>query len=269
MNEQIEHLFDKLWQQYITLNPTANKIHQLLKDKSKGSLLNDHIALRTFNLKPFGVDQLARDFISLGYKEKGEYNFKVKKLYAKHFEHEDKTIPKVFISELQVEKFSPELQDVFANIAKTVPLETVNSKGFSHSGVHWGRDYETYQKLNQESPYAAWLYAFGYCANHFTIFFNSIKDFKALDDLNVFLKTNGFTLNSSGGEIKGSPELFLEQSSTLAAKMIIPFSDGEQSVPSCYYEFARRYPKEDGQLYQGFVTGSADKIFESTNKSMS
>jgi len=37
-------------------------------------------------------------------------------------------------------------------------------------------------------------------------------------------------------------------------------------VPSCYYEFAKRYADKSGEIYQGFVTTSADKIFESTNK---
>ncbi|MGB1300776.1 MAG: DUF1338 domain-containing protein, partial [Pseudoalteromonas tetraodonis] len=33
----------------------------------------------------------------------------------------------------------------------------------------------------------------------------------------------------------------------------------------CFYEFAIRYPKPDGEIYTGFVAASADKIFESTN----
>jgi hypothetical protein len=37
-------------------------------------------------------------------------------------------------------------------------------------------------------------------------------------------------------------------------------------VPACYYEFARRYPIANGELYQGFIAASADKIFESTNR---
>ena len=40
----------------------------------------------------------------------------------------------------------------------------------------------------------------------------------------------------------------------------------DEIVPSCYYEFAKRYSDSTGQIYQGFVTASADKIFESTNK---
>jgi hypothetical protein len=45
----------------------------------------------------------------------------------------------------------------------------------------------------------------------------------------------------------------------------VQFTDGTRNIPSCFYEFARRYPMANGQLYGGFVAASADKIFESTN----
>nr|WP_293271384.1 hypothetical protein [Nannocystis sp.] len=44
------------------------------------------------------------------------------------------------------------------------------------------------------------------------------------------------------------------------------FSDGVYAVPGCYYEFARRYPGPDGALFDGFIEGSADRIFESTDR---
>jgi hypothetical protein len=60
--------------------------------------------------------------------------------------------------------------------------------------------------------------------------------------------------------------VFLEQSSTLANNIEVKFDDGVLTIPACYYEFARRYPLKTGELYQGFVAASADKIFESTSK---
>ena len=65
---------------------------------------------------------------------------------------------------------------------------------------------------------------------------------------------------------RGSPEVLLEQASTLADRQTFTFAGGEEhEISTCYYEFARRYPDADGELYQGFVAASADKIFESTN----
>lgn len=51
----------------------------------------------------------------------------------------------------------------------------------------------------------------------------------------------------------------------MADKIAVVFSDTTVEIPSCFYEFALRYPKANGELYTGFVAASADKIFESTN----
>jgi hypothetical protein len=118
----------------------------------------------------------------------------------------------------------------------------------------------------KESDYAAWVAAFGYRPNHFTILINALKNFTDITDLNNFLKTNGFKLNASGGEVKGSKEVFLEQSSTLANNIKVDFIDGKLDIPACYFEFAKRYPLPNGKLYKGFVANSADKIFESTKQ---
>jgi len=45
----------------------------------------------------------------------------------------------------------------------------------------------------------------------------------------------------------------------------VQFTDGKKEIPSCYFEFAKRYLLDSGELYQGFIAKSADKIFESTN----
>ena len=89
--------------------------------------------------------------------------------------------------------------------------------------------------------------------------------FQSLAQVNTLLKNEGFILNSSGGEIKGGPQVLLAQSSTMADKIEVEFSNGKKLIPSCFYEFAQRYKMPTGELYQGFVTASADKIFESTN----
>jgi hypothetical protein len=144
---------------------------------------------------------------------------------------------------------------------------SVNTPEILWSGRLWEvPSFEEYRLLMGESEYAAWLSIIGLRANHFTISVNALKKFDDLKALNAFLKENGFQLNASGGEIKGSPEVYLEQSSTLAREVPVEFTDGTYSIPSCYYEFAKRYPLPNGELFQGFVARSADKIFESTDR---
>lgn len=61
------------------------------------------------------------------------------------------------------------------------------------------------------------------------------------------------------------PAELLEQSSTLADRIEVEFTEGKFVIPACYYEFARRYEQQDGNLFSGFIADSADKIIESTH----
>ena len=80
-----------------------------------------------------------------------------------------------------------------------------------------------------------------------------------------WVEARGFAINTSGGRVKGNPMVSLEQGATMADRMPVWFADGRQTIPTCYYEFARRYTRPGGGLYQGFVTTNADRIFESTH----
>lgn len=147
-----------------------------------------------------------------------------------------------------------------------VPASLPGESGFLIAGTPWKKiSFQVYQDLLKESEYAAWMSAFGFRVNHFTVFFNSLKNFRTLAELDEFIKNIGFELNAVGGEIKGSPQVYLEQFSTLAHPIEVGFADQKKIIPECYYEFARRYPMADGKLFQGFLPDSADKIFESTN----
>ncbi len=265
MHTDRDALFEALWKNYCKVTPSAVKVHGLLDDTQGGAIVNDHIALRTFNTDKLNLDKLAAHFLNLGYSEGGEYHFEAKKLYAKHFEHPDSTAPKVFISELLLEQCSDRLQSLVGQLLEDVDPMIVTDDNFLYSGRHWELDYATYKDLMDESEYAAWLAAWGYRANHFTVSVNHLTQFRTLTEVNEVLKSAGFRLNTSGGEIKGSPEELLEQSSTMADRAEVQFRDQSASIPSCFYEFALRYPKPDGKLYSGFVAASADKIFESTN----
>jgi hypothetical protein len=257
-----------LWNDYTERNPHAYQIHQLFKDQDE-HVINDHIALRTFSDSRVNVDVLAKPFLAYGYKESGTYDFPVKKLFAKHYEHEDPEAPKVFISELITEKFSPQLQEVIKKCVDRIPEGLLGSEELLYSGSSWRPlSYETYKALLTESEYAAWMYAFGFCANHFTVNVNALSRFNEVSQVNDFLVAHGFKLNASGGLIKGTREECLEQSSTMAGEIDVRFIEGTFSIPSCYYEFAKRYPLSDGKLYTGFIAASADKIFESTDVGM-
>lgn len=263
---QAQQIFDKLWADYTTQNPAAKKVYDLLIAEGE-EVLNDHIAFRTFNDSRVNIDVMAQLFIEAGYEYKGSYNFEEKKLNARHYEHKEfRDAPRVFISELRTEEFSPFLQETVKKMLDNIPTDLVGKGELVYRGNVWGTpSFETYEKLRQESEYAAWVYVYGFRANHFTVNVNALKKFSSVEDVNQFLEKNGFKINDSGGRVKGTPEELLEQSSTMAGKLPVEFTEGTREIPSCYYEFAKRYPDSDGKLYSGFIAKSADKIFESTN----
>jgi hypothetical protein len=265
-NHSLEHLLDSMWRDYTSFNPQAKKIHDAFLAEGEHPL-NDHIALRTIQHPMLGIDQLGRVFEKLGYEKRANYEFKEKKLFAWHYEHRlDPSQPKIFISELLLEQFSPFCQQTLNRLIASIPESDFAREDFSLMGRPWELSSEEYLKLAAESEYASWVAAFGFRPNHFTILVNGLKKLGTLPKINEFVKNLGFKLNSAGGEIKGSVQEMLEQSSTMAESIPVKFSDQTLSVPACYYEFAIRHPLQNGKLYQGFVATSADKIFESTNR---
>lgn len=259
-------IFNQLWKIYTTQNPSTKKVYDLFVAEGE-TVFNDHIAFRTFRHPSIGIDRLSKVFLASGYEFKGDYHFESKKLYAKHFEHSaDPDAPRVFISELKVEEFSPFLQETVKKWVNAIPAAMLDSDGLIFSGNQSGvSSYEVYEKLRPESEYAAWLYVNGFCANHFTVSVNRLNKLNSIQKVNEFLKNQGFLINDSGGEVQGTPEELLEQSSIKAGMVKFRFLEGDFEIPGCYYEFARRYPEPDGKLYSGFIAKSADKIFESTN----
>jgi hypothetical protein len=259
-------IFNRLWSSYILQNPSTKAVYDLFLAEGE-TVVNDHVAFRTFRHPAIGVDVLSQVFLKNGYEYKGDYHFETKKLYAKHFEHlTDREAPRVFISELLTEEFSPFLQKTAAAWASAIPATITNSDDLIYSGNISGvPSWEVYEKLRTESEYAAWLYVNGFCANHFTVSVNRLNKIDSVEKVNSLLKSHGFLLNDAGGEIQGTPAELLEQSSIRAGMVKFTFIEGQFEIPGCYYEFARRYPDSDGNLYSGFIAKSADKIFESTN----
>lgn len=268
----IESFFSKLWQQYIEVAPQAAKIRSLLSRPGR-PVINDHVAFRTFNLKPIDIESLQPCLADLGYVPLDDYVFEEKKLRAKSFIREgagqslSDYSPLIFLSELEVEKLSSSSKGIIKNLVKQLDKSKLTGPEFFYSGLVWpALAFEDYKILAEESEYAAWLSVMGMRANHFTILVNALEEYEQMGELLSFLEKKGFTLNEVGGKIKGSPDVLLEQGSTMADTQAFKFSNGHiENLPTCFYEFALRYPDSKGNLYQGFVAANADKIFESTH----
>ena len=262
---EIRRFFEKLWRGYAEITPQAEAIRGLLE--ARGEVVrNDHVAFRTFDLAPVGVERLSEPLRAWGYEEVGRYDFPAKRLSAIGLSH-PAGHPRVFLSELRTDELSPEARRSVASLVAEVDPDISPEQLLLGAGGWQPPRSEVWASLLAESEYAAWLAAFSLRANHFTVHVNDLRTFADLAELNAFLVEEGFALNAAGGVIKGGPEVLLAQSSTLASRIEWRFRGGaRQTIPSCYYEFARRFTDpETGRLFDGFVTASADRIFESTD----
>lgn len=258
--------FKQLWQDYIKMTPQAEAIHSALLKRGE-QITNDHVAFRTFNIGAVRLEKLEPFILDMGYQRFEPYHFKEKKLDAIGYVPTNTDLPRIFLSELRVEELTPNAQAIIQNLVNQVPEKSVSDASIFWRGRLWvAPSYQDYQTLLAESEYAAWLSIIGLRCNHFTISLNALKTITDVEQMNQFIETLGYSINASGGRVKGSPEVLLEQSSTLASRAEFEFAGQQkETVTTCYYEFAKRYLDKHNKLYEGFVAASADKIFESTN----
>jgi len=276
----------ELWQNYREKVADVPRIENALR--SLGEVWHeDHVAFRTLPGANCGAHVLEGLFTLLGYRRRDSYEFPDKCLTAFWMEPpaDSKTpahlvLPKVFISELQIEKFTREFQNcvekyarqpaasplsewqtLFEKLKRASPsvnfnnldleaFETLKASMISYlaQGPSWQRpSFSDYQLLLQDSEYAAWTLIFGSVPNHFTVSVHLMKRFLTLTDFNNFLSDKlSVVMNQAGGSIiKGSKFVQLEQSATLACHVPVLFQEGIRRLPYAFVEFAFRHPHTD------------------------
>ena len=158
---ELKSVFNRLWKDYKDQNPSVGKIHDLFINEGE-EVVNDHIAFRTLDLPEINIEVLAKPFALSGYLPKGEYVFKDKHLLARHFElPDDKGAPRVSISQLILKECSAFIQETFTDLMKLTDRGKFGSGDLIFSGALFDPlSYEIYNRLREESEYAAWFYVF-------------------------------------------------------------------------------------------------------------
>src|SRR5947207_826535 len=114
-------LLADLWADYTAITPLAARVHALLSARGE-TIVNDHIALRTFGLPGIGLEALAAPFEALGWQvQPDRYRFDDKKLVARYWQHADPARPKIFISELCVDELPADAQAAIRGLVAQVP----------------------------------------------------------------------------------------------------------------------------------------------------
>ncbi|MDX1682876.1 MAG: DUF1338 domain-containing protein [Phycisphaeraceae bacterium] len=252
-----------LQRSYTPICPTYQRVQDALADRGE-TAVNDHVALRTFSDPRLAIDRLAAPLIAAGWQPADDYVFPEKHLKARHYEPPEPNLPKIFISQLQLQELDAAVADDLQALLDQLDGSPADD-AFPCPGRLWNPTCEQYQRLADASEYAGWVAAHGLVANHFTVSVGHLRDFEHLAEFNQWLTEQGFNLSQAGGEVKGSAEDGLEQSSTVADPVTVAFADGELEVPGGYVEFARRYVQQ-GRRFEGFITRSANRIFESTDR---
>ncbi len=249
--------------------------------KREDDIENDHVAFRTMGVEHLGIASFEKIFLALGYEKRDYFFFEGKKLNAYWFSPPEPHYPRIFVSELRVDDLSEQAQGIirsYTNEVKADPLDLKDGKAideFLHKPLWRTPTWEDYEALLRESEYAAWVIYNRYYLNHYTISVHNLPDsYSDIEAFNSFLESIGVKLNDSGGKTKVSPDGGLLQSATVAEMIEAEFAGGKKHIiAGSYVEFAERkvlpqyaHLENIGREHrrEGFETGNADKIFEST-----
>ena len=289
-NSIMTKILDGLFATYSERVPNVRKItSEMVKKgmvKDQNEIINDHVAFRTMGVENLGIASFEKIFLAHGYEKRNFFHFKVKKLDANWYSPPTPDLPRIFISELKVDLLSEKVKKIIRKYTDSVisdPVDHINLNNaegvssFFQNPLWELPSIEDYEALLAESEYAAWVIYNRYYLNHYTISVHDLPDaYCSLERFNEFLKSIGIVLNSSGGEIKTSKDKLLRQSSSVANKVVANFSGNKtREIAGSYIEFAERgvlqqftyLPKSKitrEQRREGFETGNADRIFEST-----
>ncbi|NBA85084.1 DUF1338 family protein [Emticicia sp. CRIBPO] len=288
--EALKIVMDGLMRRYTERVPDVKKITSAMVEagfiNSPEDIENDHVAFRTMGVEHLGIQSFEKIFSYYGYEKRDYFHFEGKKLNAYWYAPPQPHFPRIFVSELRVDDLSEKAQKIirsYTDEVKSDPADALDLDDalsvdvFLHHPLWRTPTWDDYEALQQESEYAAWVIYNRYYLNHYTI---SVHNLPAghgdIYRFNAFLESIGIKLNDSGGKVKVSPDGGLLQSSTVAEMIEAEFSDGStHEISGSYVEFAERkvlpqfHDLPTGEIKRehrrdGFETGNADKIFEST-----
>jgi Domain of unknown function (DUF1338)/DinB superfamily len=289
-NSSLKRVMDGLMRRYSERVPDVKIITKALVSQGviadESEIENDHVAFRTMGVENLGIASFEKIFMHYGYVKRDYFFFEGKKLNAFWFSPPEPHFPRIFVSELRVDDLSETAQKIIRKYTDSVKSDPSDSLDlgdgeavdkFLHSPLWPLPTLEEYKILLSESEYAAWVIYNRYYLNHYTVSVHNLPEgYNTIAQFDDFVESLGVKLTDAGGRIKISPDGGLLQSSTVAQMVEATFSGGKKySIAGSYVEFAERrvlpefahLPKSEikrEHRRDGFETGNADKIFEST-----
>lgn len=290
MNDALTLVMDGLMRRYRERVPDVMKIANAMQEAGLitdfSAIENDHVAFRTLGVPNLGIASFEKIFLAYGYEKRDYFHFEGKKLNAFWYAPPTPEFPRIFVSELRVADLSKRAQQIIHQYTDPIQVDPVDSldlregmavDAFLHQPLWDLPSWSDFKTLQEESEYAAWVIYNRYYLNHYTISVHNLPlGYDDIYEFNKFLDGLGISLNNAGGVVKVSPDGGLLQSSTVAEMVDAVFSEGDtHRIAGSYVEFAERKVLPHFQSVplhlisrihrrDGFETGNADKIFEST-----
>ena len=294
--EITKELLDSLWKEYIIRVRYAKIYSELVAQKGR-RVVTDHIAIRTFNTntgeQPGGIQAIEHILNCLEYTTVSSYKFSKKRLNAVCFEHSDKMLPKIFVSQLEVNQLPEWAQIIINKTVKDTPyilsdssielLQKVKEKGelpteaanllITDLVQYFRRPWriprkEDVIKLNDISQYAAWVLLHGNSVNHFaaSINYQDVAELSGLEITCRELETVGVPMLN---HFEGKKESILWQSATQTIKedVEVKGENGNEKIvwTYSYYEFVQRgFIENSKKLFSGFIEKQEIHLFDMT-----
>ena len=289
-------LFDTMWGRYRARHAYVQAYEGIVRAHG-ATFRNDHIAFRTLATQTpgLGIAAVARPFEALGYRPAATYAFPDKHLSSVHLEHDNRALPKLFVSELRTFELGPIARRI---VHKTVrahrPLPSdatlaalhrigeassaQRSKLLRKMANHFERlpwplpERRDVLALDAESQFGAWVLVNGYDVNHFTALIDS-HGALSLGDIEKTVEAMRAAGIPMKADIEGAPHTKLRQSSTHAVmREVAVLERGRRTrMPWswAYFEIAERPPQRDpvtGETsrFEGFLGGQATHLFDMT-----
>jgi len=208
-------LTEKMWEVFLSRVPAARFYTAMVEGKG-GRVVIDHIGFRTLYMntgeQPAGIQAIRHIFECLGYQPAGKYVLPKKNLKAIFLEHVTPGLPKIFVSQLNVQQLPGWAKQLFPEVVADTPyllsdsgIELLNrlkqdGKLTSEAAEilvaelagYFRRPWnpppkETIIKLNEVSHYAAWVMLHGNAPSHFAALING-QEVKSLPDIDATVK---------------------------------------------------------------------------------
>ncbi|HDR52867.1 MAG TPA: DUF1338 family protein [Mariniphaga anaerophila] len=289
---------NRLQEAFLSRVPAA-RFYAAMIDQKGGRMVIDHIGFRTLDIntgeQPAGIQGIRHIFECLGYHIAGKYELPKKKLKAIFMEHDAPNLPKIFVSQLNVQQLPGWAKQLFPEVVSETPyllsdsgielLSRLKQDGQLTSEAaeiltdelsgYFRRPWnpppkDTVIKLNEVSHYAAWVLLHGNAPSHFAALVNG-QQVKSLPDLETTvraLQKNGVAVKEN---IEGAKGSILRQTATYAVKEEIEVKgdDGPDEITWTYgyLELIERgwQETEDGpQLFQGFIENQEKNFYDMT-----